>query len=199
MFAHKLRCVILFMVCFLTFFINIGNIPNIAAQDNTREEYIIDIGDVLEINTWQEENLSREVIVRMDGRISLPLIGDVLAVGKTPMELAKSLEEKMGEILGDPSVTVLVTESKSRVYYVVGNITNPGVYPMNTPINLMQAIATAGGLSEWANKNDIIIVRPSSIKAKKDEIISFDYEKFLKGKDTSQNIQIKYGDTIIIP
>jgi polysaccharide export outer membrane protein len=106
------------------------------------------------------------------------------------------LEEEIGEIIAEPSVTVILIASDSRVYYMVGNINSPGAYPMNTPVTLLQAIAKAGGLGEWADKDEIIVVRRSSGK---DEMLSFDYEKFVKGKDLSQNITIHYGDTIIVP
>ncbi len=81
---------------------------------------------MLEIQVWKEDSLSRQVFVRLDGRISLPLIGDVMAAGQTPMELAKSLEEKIGEIIEEPTVSVILTASNSRVYYMVGNINSPG-------------------------------------------------------------------------
>lgn len=166
-----------------------------AEQNNEKDAYIIDVGDALEINVWKEAELTRQVNVRLDGRISLPLIGDVIAAGKTPMELAKSLEEKIAAIIEEPTVTVILTASNSRVYYMVGNISS-GPYPLNTPINLLQAIAIAGGLGEWADKDDIMLVRRSSGK---DEMLSFDYKTFVKGKDLSQNIMIHYGDTIIVP
>ena len=165
-----------------------------AEQKNEMKEYRIDVGDVLEINVWKEEELTREVFVRLDGRISLPLIGDLVAAGKTPMELAKSLEKNIGEIIEEPSVTVLMKATNSRVYYLVGNINSPGAYPLDTPMNLLQAIAKAGGLGEWADKDNIMIVRRTSGK---DEMIYFDYKKFVKGKDLSQNIRIQYGDTFI--
>ena len=166
-----------------------------AEQKGEKDAYRIDVGDVLEINVWKEEEFTRQVFVRLDGRISLPLIGDVMAAGYTPMELARSLEEKIGEIIEEPSVTVLMIATNSRVYYMVGNINSPGAFPLNTPINLLQAIAKAGGLGEWADKDNIMIVRRTSGK---DEMIFFDYKKFVKGKDLSQNILIQYGDTIIV-
>ena len=195
-----------FIFCFLQIFTFAGNNQAFAEQSdeveqsaqpekiNTREAYRIDVGDVLEINVWKEAELTRGAAVRLDGMISLPLIGDVLAAGYTPMELAKSLEEKIGEIIEEPTVTVILTASNSRVYYLVGNINSPGAFPLNTPINLLQAIAKAGGLGEWADKDNIMIVRRSSGK---DEMIFFDYKKFVKGKDLSQNIMVHYGDTII--
>ena len=190
-------------VCFL-FFISsllilsvLSESNRAAAQEqNEKEAYRIDIGDVLEINVWKEEELTRQVFVRLDGRISLPLVGDVTAAGMTPMELSKAIAVKLSEIMEEPSVSVLLTESNSRVYYMVGNINEPGPYPISTPINLLQAIAKAGGLGEWAEKDEIIIVRRSSGK---DEMLSFDYDKFIKGKDLAQNIMIQYGDTVIVP
>ena len=167
-----------------------------AQNANIEDIYRIGKGDALEINVWKEPELSKQTFVRLDGRISLPLVGDVMAAGKSPQELSTLLKTKLGEIMEEPSVTVIVTGSNSRVYYMVGNINNPGAYPINTPVTLLQAIAKAGGLGEWAQKDEIIIVRRSSGK---DEMLSFDYEKFVKGKDLSQNITIHYGDTIIVP
>ena len=163
-------------------------------QNNEKDLYRIDVGDALEINVWKEEELTRQVVVRLDGRISLPLIGDVIAAGYAPMELAKILEEKIGEIIEEPTVTVILSASNSRVYYMVGNISG-GEYPLNTPINLLQAIARAGGLGEWADKDNIMIVRRTSGK---DEMIFFDCKKFVKGKDLAQNIMVHYGDTIVV-
>ena len=189
-----------FITCFLVTFVLCGNHLVFAQQNaetdqiSEKDAYIIDVGDILEINVWKEEEFTREVFVRLDGRISLPLIGDVVASGKTPMDLAKSLEEKIGEIIEEPSVTVHMKATNSRVYYMVGNINSPGAYPLDTPMNLLQAIARAGGLGEWADKDNIRIVRRTSGK---DEMIFFDYKKFVKGKDLSQNIMIQYGDTLI--
>jgi len=194
-----------FIFCFLQIFTFAGNNQAFAEQSdeveqsaqpekiNTREAYRIDVGDVLEINVWKEPELTRGATVRLDGMITLPLIGDVLAADNTPMELAKILEEEIGEIIEEPTVTVILSASNSRVYYMVGNISG-GEYALNTPINLLQAIARAGGLGERADKDNIMIVRRSSGK---DEMIFFDYKKFVKGKDLSQNIMIQYGDTII--
>ena len=205
MFKNRNVFFLFFVFCFLITFAGAGYYPAFAEQSNEveqitqpvqtteREAYRIDVGDILEINVWKEVELTRGATVRLDGMISLPLIGDVLAAGYTPMELAKILEEKIGEIIEEPTVTVILTASNSRVYYMVGNI-SAGEYALNTPINLLQAIAKAGGLGEWADKDNIMIVRRSSGK---DEMIFFDYKKFVKGKDLSQNIMVHYGDTII--
>jgi len=163
-------------------------------QNNEKDLYRIDVGDALEINVWKEEELTRQVVVRLDGRISLPLIGDVIAAGYAPMELAKILEEKIGEIIEEPTVTVILTASNSRVYYMVGEI-GSGQYHLDTPLTMMQAIARAGGLGEWADQRNIMIIRRSSSK---DKMLFFDYKEFIKGKDLSNNIMIEYGDTIVV-
>jgi len=163
-------------------------------QTTEKEFYKIDVGDALEINVWKEPELTRMVTVRLDGRISLPLIGDVMAAGYSTMELAKILEEKIGEIIEAPTVTVILTASNSRVYYMVGEI-GSGEYALNTPITMMQAIARAGGLGEWADQRNIMIIRRTTGK---DEMLFFDYKDFIKGKDLSKNIMIEYGDTIVV-
>jgi polysaccharide export outer membrane protein len=209
MIGNRSVIVLFFIFCFLITLTVTGAVysPAFAEQSNEveqstqpeqkaeREAYRIDVGDILEINVWKEVELTRGATVRLDGMITLPLIGDVLAADKTPMELAKTLEEKIGEIIEEPTVTVILTASNSRVYYMVGNINGPGAFPLDTPINLLQAIARAGGLGEWADKDNIMIVRRTSGK---DEMIFFDYKKFVKGKDLSQNIMVHYGDTIIV-
>lgn len=189
-------CFLFFISCLLVTFAVSGNSRAYGQENTEKEAYRIDIGDVLEINVWKEDALSKQVFVRLDGRISLPLVGDVVAAGMTPMELSTAIAKQLSEIMEEPSVAVILTASNSRVYFMVGNINNPGAYPINTPVNLLQAIAKAGGLGEWAKKDEIIIVRRSSGK---DEMFSFDYDKFVKGREVSQNIMIQYGDTIIIP
>jgi len=193
-------CFLFFIFCFLMTFAVVENHRAFAEENpgtellDEKDAYRIDVGDVLEINVWKEVELTRQATVRLDGMISLPLVGDVMAAGKTPMELAKILEEKIGEIIEEPSVTVILTASTSRVYYMVGNI-GSGEYTLNTPINIMQAIARAGGLGEWADEDNIMIIRRSSGK---DEMLFFDYKAFVKGKDITKNIMVQYGDTIVV-
>ena len=194
--TKRRRCFLIYVICYLVFIALMGAGQASAQEDSEKDAYRIDVGDALEINVWKEEELSRGVFVRLDGRITLPLIGDVMAAGRTTMELAKTLEEKIGEIIEEPTVTVILTASTSRVYYMVGNISSPGAFDMTTPINILQAIARAGGLGEWAERDEIMIVRRS---AGKDEMLFFDYDDFVKGKDLSKNIMIQYGDTIIVP
>ena len=193
-------CFLFFIFCFLITFGVVEN-SRVFAEENTATEqldekdaYRIDVGDALEINVWKEPDFTRSVFVRLDGRITLPLIGDVMAAGKTTMELARVLDEKIGEVIEEPSVTVILTASNSRVYYMVGEI-GSGQYHLDTPLTMMQAIARAGGLGEWADQRNIMIIRRT---AGKDEMIFFDYKDFIKGKDLSKNIMIEYGDTIVV-
>lgn len=170
---------------------------NPAVQGNVGgPEYSIGMGDVLEVNVWNEADLSKEVFVRLDGRISLPLVGDIPASGHTPRELAESLTNIFSKFVSSPSVSVIVTASKSKRYYVVGQIGKPGEWPIEHPITVLQAIARAGGFLEWANVSKIQIVRQEVGKGK---ILDFDYEALAKKSDLGQNIMIEPGDTIIVP
>ncbi len=197
--AVRKNFTLLYIAVLGCFYFAIFTVSQANAQQANNEDayaYLIDIGDILEINVWKEPELSKQTFVRLDGRISLPLAGDVMAAGKSSHELSAVLEKKLSDIMEEPSVTVILLSSNSRKYYMVGNINSPGEYPMNTPITILQAIARAGGLGEWADKDEIIIVRSGS---EKEEIIPFNYENFVKGKDLSKNITIHYGDTIIVP
>lgn len=160
------------------------------------KEYLIGIGDVLEISVWQEPDISKVVFVRLDGRISLPLIGDVFAKGLSPEALSKTISQNVGKFIADPSVTVTLKESKSRMYYVLGQITRPGEYNLNYPVSIVQAIARAGGFAEWAKKEKVLVVRK---QAEKEIIIHFNYDKFVDGKDLGMNLTLNPGDTLIVP
>ncbi len=159
-------------------------------------EYVIGPGDVLEINIWKEEDLTRNVSVRIDGRISLPLLGDVIASGKTITELSKDLESKFKEIITEPTVSVMLLASKSWRYYVVGQVKQSGEYTIDYPITALQAIAKCGGFSEWAKTDKIKIVRT---RKGRDKIITFDFEALSEKDDLNQELMLLPGDTIIVP
>ena len=159
-------------------------------------QYRVGIGDVLEVSVWNEPDVSTTVFVRLDGKISVPLLGDVEAKGYVPEVLAKLIKVGLTQYITDPSVTVTLKESKSRMYYMLGQIASPGEYAIYHPVSVLQALARAGGLAEWAKKEKIIIVRTVSGKEKN---LCFNYEKFLDGEGGEENISIEPGDTIIIP
>jgi len=174
--------------------------PVLAEQQKGNEEatgdYTFGAGDVLEISVFGEPEVSKAVFVRIDGKISLPLIGDIQAADTTATILAKTISEKLAKFVESPNVTVILAESKSKVYYILGQIKTPGEFLITQPITVLQSIGRAGGLLEWAKKSKIMIVsKPGSSK----KINYFDYDAFLAGGNIGQNITINPGDTIVIP
>jgi polysaccharide export outer membrane protein len=173
--------------------------PFVVRADQSTEaekDYLIGVGDVLEVQVWKEPDLSRTVKVRLDGKISLPLAGDVQAAGKTTSELNQFLEKKISDLVTEPAVSVMLVENRSQRYYVVGQVGQPGEFPIEFPLTILQAIARSGGFQEWAKREEIRVVRRSGGK---EEFLSFDYDAFIKGKNLQQNVLIAPGDTIIVP
>jgi len=163
---------------------------------DSEKDYLIGVGDVLEVQVWQEPDLSRTVTVRLDGKISLPLAGDLQAAGKTTSELDQFLEKKISDLVTEPAVSVMLVENRSRRYYVVGQVGQPGEFPIEFPLTILQAIARSGGFQEWAKREEIKVVRRTGGK---EEFLSFDYDSFIKGKNLQQNVLVVPGDTIIVP
>lgn len=172
---------------------------SIAAEDDLKsiEEYKIGNGDVLEIVTWKEPDFSRdEVIVRLDGKISFPLLNDITAAQRTPTQLKEEIQKRLKDFISDPNVTVTVTRGASKRFYILGEVNNTGEYPLVKNLTVLQAFAVAGGFTEWASKKEIILFRRENGK---ETVVKIDYKQIVKGKDFSQNIEIKADDTIIVP
>ena len=165
----------------------------IAADSN---QYVIGAEDVLYIHTWKEEALSRTVPVRMDGKISVPLIDEVQAAGLTPLQLKEVLIEKFKKFIDNPNVSVIVTEANSFKVYVSGQVRTPGVYRIRSETSLMQIIPMAGGFTDWANPKKILIIRKENGKEKR---ITVNYKKIMEGKEPMSSSILKSGDTIIVP
>jgi polysaccharide export outer membrane protein len=159
-------------------------------------DYVIGADDVLTILFWREKEMSGDVQVRPDGRISLPLLNDVVAAGLTPEQLRVKLTEA-STMLIDPAVTVVVKQINSRKVYITGNVNKPGPYPLGGPTTVMQLITTAGGLLEYADQEDIGILRTDA--AGKQTRLRFNYKDVARGRRLEQNILLKPGDTIIVP
>lgn len=159
-------------------------------------EYRLGLGDRVEVQVWKEPELSKLQAIRIDGRISLPLIGDIEAVGKSIPELKRVLEQRFGEVVSEPAISVLLAESKSWRYYVLGQIRTPGEFSIDFPMTLLQVLARSGGFLEWAKTDSIVILRR---EGGQERIIHFDYQALLHGEKLAQNIMIAAGDTIIIP
>ncbi len=166
-----------------------------AAKEATRE-YAIGAGDVLQVFVWKEPELSRDVTVRTDGRISVPLLGDVEAAGKTPPQLAATLTTAFGKFLGAPQVTVGVTQPNSNRFYVLGKVGRPGEFPLTARVTVLQALAIAGGLGEYAKADSIMVIREGQSGQ---TFVAFNYKKIEDAKDIGQNILLRPGDTIIVP
>jgi polysaccharide export outer membrane protein len=158
--------------------------------------YVIGAADKLAISFWRENDLSAEVVVRPDGRISLPLINDVEAAGMTPEQLRVRLAEAASRFLENPTPTVVVREIHSRVVFITGNVDKPGAYPLTGRMTVLQLIASAGGLREFVSGKNIVLLRHD---AARDIRMPFDYQAVLKGKRLQQNVEMRPGDTVIVP
>jgi len=160
------------------------------------DEYIIGIGDILSIQVWREPELTKTLTVRTDGRISMPLVCDVAVKGKSIKELTSFLSKEFSKVITEPAVSVTLVENRSKRYYLVGQVQQPGEFPIDHPITVLQAIARGGGFLEWAKKDDIAVIRQVAGQEKR---LRFDYEAFVKGEKQAQNIRVSPGDTIVVP
>lgn len=159
-------------------------------------DYIIGPDDVLSVVFWREKDMSADVAVRPDGMISLPLINDVKASGLTPDQLRLQLTEAAAKFVTDPTVSVVVKAINSRKVFITGMVSKPGPYPLMGPTSVMQLIAMAGGLHEFADKKNITILRTENGR---EIALKFNYQDVMKRKNLQQNIELKPGDTIIVP
>jgi polysaccharide biosynthesis/export protein len=168
--------------------------PQSARTDTT---FIIGNDDVLAINVWKEPDLTKQIPVRSDGKISLPLIGDVQAAGRTPSQLEQDITEKLKTYISDPQVAVIVQQINSMKYNIFGEVGKPGSYPLTGGTTIIDAIAAAGGLRDFAKKKAIYVLRQNA--AGVESRYPFNYQDFIKGKNTKQNILLKPHDTIVVP
>jgi polysaccharide biosynthesis/export protein len=160
------------------------------------DQYVIGPEDVLYIHVWKEEAVTRTVPVRMDGKISLPLIQEVKAAGLTPLQLKEVLMRKFKEFIENPIVSVTVVEVNSYKVYVMGQVRNPGVHRLRSETTVTQIIVVAGGFTEWANQRKIMIVRKEDGREKR---IKVNYKKIMDSGNPNSDVVLKSGDTIIIP
>lgn len=159
-------------------------------------DYVIGPEDVLTIVFWREKDLSSEVIVRPDGRISLPVLQDVSAAGLTPEQLRDSLTKTAERFVEDPNVTVVVKEINSRRVFITGQVAKPGPYNLTSPMTIVQLIALAGGLLEYADGKNIVIMRTENANPVS---YRFNYKEVIERKNLKQNIPLKPGDTVMVP
>jgi len=159
-------------------------------------DYILGPGDILDISAWQNPALAKLVTVLPDGKISFPLIGEVMAGGKTVAQLKGELEEKIIRYVPDPTLSVIVHQVNSMMVYVIGKVNQPGRHLLNANINVLQVLAMAGGFNPFANRGKVKIFRQQGGDT---VIFPFDYDEVADGKKLDTNITLKRGDVIVVP
>lgn len=165
--------------------------PGVAAPVDPKS-YQIGAGDVINVKVWKEPDVSGPYQVRPDGKITLPLIGEIQAGNLTPMQLTEQLTKAFGEYINKPEVTVSIQAVLSKKYYITGEVNRPGAYALVVPITVMEALSNSGGFREFANKKKIVIMRGT-------QRIRFNYNDVVKGKNLDTNIYLQDGDQIYVP
>jgi polysaccharide export outer membrane protein len=158
--------------------------------------YVIGPDDVLTIVFWRDKEMSADVVVRPDGKISLPLVNDVQAAGLSPEQLRSQLTQAAEKFIAEPNATVVVKEIHSRKVFITGNVAKAGTYPLSGDMNVLQLIALAGGLAEYADAKNIVVMRNEGGQS---QSFKFNYKDVVKQKNVQQNILLKPGDTVVVP
>jgi polysaccharide biosynthesis/export protein len=158
--------------------------------------YRLEPGDIITVSVWKETDLQTDVLVRPDGAFSFPLAGDVNAVGKTVEEVRTVLVDRLKRYIPSPVVTVAVKQINGNQIYVVGRVNKAGAFPLLSPLDVMQAIALAGGATPFAAINDIVILRRQNGQQ---QALHFHYSDVARGRDLSQNVLLQTGDTVVVP
>jgi polysaccharide export outer membrane protein len=164
------------------------------AHDDT---FVIGNDDVLMVNVWNEKEISRPVPVRSDGRISLPLVGEVQAAGRTPLKLEEEISAKLKSFIAEPEVTVIVQQINSQKFNILGMVNKPGSYMIVNSATILDAIALAGGFRDFAKQKNIYVLRqnPDGQQAR----LPFNYKDVVKGRNAEQNVKLQPRDTIVVP
>jgi polysaccharide export outer membrane protein len=171
--------------------------PSAPAAITPPAGYIIGPDDILSVVYWKDKDMTVDVQVRPDGKISLPLLNEMQAAGLTPSQLRDKLTEESKRYIEDPNVTVVVKQINSRKVFVMGEVAKPGPYILTAPTTVLQLLAVVGGLREYANGKKIVIVRTEA--SGKQTRFQFNYNDVMTGKNLRQNIELMPGDTIVVP
>lgn len=174
-----------------------GKATNSPPVGSAQSEYVIGPEDVLAINVWKEPDISRNVPVRPDGKISLPLVGELQASGLTASKLQDVIAQKLKDYISNPQVNVIVQEVKSRSFNIVGKVSKPGSYELAKPMAVLDAIALAGGFQDFAKVNKIYVLRRMPDGSQ--QMLPFNYKLVIKGKRLDENVALQSGDTIVVP
>jgi polysaccharide export outer membrane protein len=160
------------------------------------EGYLLGPGDVLDISVWKDEALTRSCVVRPDGFISFPLIGEIRATGRTASQIKREIEERLNRYVPGVTLSLEIRQINSLIIYVIGKANTPGRFVLNTDVNVLQALSMAGGLNIYAKRNKIKIFRHGSNET---TIYPFEYDDVVEGKHLEQNIYLRRGDVVVIP
>ncbi len=152
--------------------------------------------DLLEISVWREDALKKEALVRPDGGISYPLIGEVQAAGKTVFEIREEIAKRLEKFIPDPVVSVAILKIGSQRIYVIGRVNKPGDFPVGRYVDVLQALSMAGGLTPFADANDIRVMRRDG---ERQVVLPFEYSRVVRGQKLDQNIQLRAGDVVVVP
>lgn len=161
------------------------------------DSFVIGPDDVLAVNVWKEPDISRSIPVRSDGKITLPLAGELQAGGQTPRQLEEEIATKLQNYISEPEVTVMVQEVRSQRFNVLGQVVKPGSYPIANLARVLDAIALAGGFRDFAKKKSIYVLRPTPDGGQ--SRLPFNYANVIKGKSLEENVELKPHDTVIVP
>ena len=178
-----------------------ASLPNQATDSSAPKphdnSFVIGNDDVLAINVWKEPEISRSVPVRSDGRISLPLVGEVTAAGETPLKLEQDLAARLKNYIDEPEVTVIVQQINSQKFNILGQVNHPGSFSLANAATVLDAIALAGGFRDFAKQKSIYVLRANADGT--ETRIPFNYKQVLKGKNPEQNVKLQARDTVVVP
>lgn len=159
-------------------------------------DFVFGPDDVVSVLFWRDKDMSADVTVRPDGRISLPLINDIQAAGLTPEQLRRAITDASAKYLDDPTVTVIVKAINSRRVFITGQVTKPGEYSLTAPTTVLQLVAMSGGVLEYADAGHIVVMRTTGGRS---ESFPFNYNDVIRRKNLQQNIELRPGDTVVVP
>jgi polysaccharide biosynthesis/export protein len=172
-------------------------VPKQQSRPASDDSFIVGPEDVLAINVWKEPDVSRSVPVRSDGKISLPLVGELQASGQTPRQLEREISTKLQNFISEPEVTVIVQEAKSQRFNILGQVARPGSYLLSNTSTVLDAIALAGGFRDFAKKKSIYVLRQNPDGTQSH--LAFNFKEVIQGKNSDQNVRLKPRDTVVIP
>jgi polysaccharide biosynthesis/export protein len=175
---------------------SVGLWPGVHAQAQQTPDYTLNPGDNLDVDVYKEVELTKTVVVRPDGKFSFPLAGDILAVGRTVVQVQQDLANRLTKYIPEPVVTVAVKTLDGCKIYVIGQVQHAGAFVMNPRISVLQALTLAGGMTAFAATNDVLVLRGTGNNQK---ALNFRYGDVSKGKNLNQNIMLEAGDVVVVP